>query len=128
MSLEPYANYGLARGFGSEGATAVERSSRGGWRFERRAKRVVIVQRLQVGVVFREPAVFRVDRYRAFEVRDGFGELPALRVSDRQHVQRVIVVGVFIPDKTQIDEGIVVVAAVDGERRGIKALLEGLRR
>ena len=82
---------------------------------------------LEIGVALRERAVLGVERDCAFEVCDGFGRFAALGVRNRQHVQRVIVVGVFVANQPQVCEGLVVAPAVDSERRRIQTLFLRLR-
>ena len=97
-------------------------------RVERRAHCLIVAQRLEVGIVARERAVFGVQRDGAFEVRDRFGVLAALRVRDGQHVNRVVVVRIFVADEAQVRDRLIVGAAVDGQRRGVEALVDRLRR
>ena len=51
-------------------------------RFERRAKRVIVAQRIEIRIVSGECAVLRIQRDRALEVRHCFGVLITLRVRD----------------------------------------------
>ena len=69
---------------------------------ERRRGTLVVAQRLEVGVASGERAVLGVQRDRALEVRDRFGVLAALGVGDRQHVERVVVVGILVADQPQV--------------------------
>ena len=96
--------------------------------FERRAKRIVVSQRFQIGIVSRESAVFRVQCDGAFEVRDGLRVLVALRVRDGEHVDGVVVIRILVADETQVRDRLVVLPAVDGKRRGVQTLVDGLRR
>ena len=41
---------------------------------------------------------------------------------------RVVVVGVFVANQAQMRDRLVVLAAVDRERRGVEPLVDGLRR
>ena len=105
------------------------RSERGdGRRFERRAKRIVVAQRLEIGIVPGQRAVFRVEGDGALEMGDGFGMLVALRVGDGQHVEGVVVVGILVAHQAQVRDRLIVLPAVDGERRGIEPFVDGLRR
>jgi hypothetical protein len=61
-------------------------------------------------------------------MRNGFGVLAALRVGDRQHVEGVVVVGIFVTDQPQVGNGFVVASAVDGQRGCVEPLVDGLRR
>src|SRR5437867_318232 len=94
-----------------------------GRRLERRAKRFVVAKRLEIGVASGKPAVLGVHGYRALQVGHGLGVLTTLSVSDCQHVQGVIVVGILVTHQPEVRNGLVVFAAVDGERRGVKTLL-----
>src|SRR5262249_21693665 len=58
---------------GSDGASRRRR------RFERRAKRFIVVQRLEIRLAAGERAVLRVQRDRAFQMGDRFGGLVTLR-------------------------------------------------
>ncbi len=84
-------------------------------------------KRLEVGVAFRKRAILGVERDRALEVRDRLGRFAALGVRDRQHVKRVIVVGVFVANQPQVCERLIVAPPVDGKRRRIQALFLRLR-
>ena len=59
---------------------------------------------------------------------DRFGRFTTLGVRDGEHVERVIVVRILVADQPQVEERLVVVAAVDRERRRIEALVDRLRR
>ena len=59
---------------------------------------------------------------------DGFGVFAALGVRDGEHVERVVVVGILVAHQAQVRDRLVVVAAVDGERRRVQPLVDGLRR
>ena len=61
-------------------------------------------------------------------MRHRFGVLVALRVRDGEHVQRVIVVGILIAHETKMRDGLIVLAGVDGERRGVEPLVDRFRR
>src|SRR5215472_16023188 len=63
-------------------------------RLESGTKRVVFAQRIEVGIGSREGAILGVYRDCALDVRNGLGELAALGVRNREHIQRVIVVRV----------------------------------
>src|SRR5436190_22633486 len=60
-------------------------------------------------------------------MRNRFGVLAALRVSDGEHVQRVIVVGILVAYESQVRDRLIVLAAVDRECRGKETLLDRLR-
>ena len=49
-----------------------------------------------------EPLVLRVEGDGAFEMRQRLGVFAALGVRDRQHVQGVVVVRVFVADQPQV--------------------------
>ena len=91
---------------------------------ERRPERVVAAQRLEVRVAPGEGAVLGVECDGALEVCDGFGVFAALRVRDREHVERVVVVGIFVADEPQVRDRLIVAAAVDGERRRVQAFVD----
>ena len=116
----------LSRGTCSERAPPV-----GAWgrrRFQGRAEGRVGSNRFEVRIASGEGAVFRVERDRTLEVRDRFGVLAALGVRDREHVERVIVVGIFVAHEAQVHDRLIVLAAVDGERRRVEPFFDGLRR
>lgn len=94
--------------------------------FERGAERLVVAQGFEIGIVAGEGAVFGIQGYRALQVRDGFGVLVALCVRHGEHVNRVIVVGIFVADQAQMRDGLVVLPTVDGEGRGVQAFIDGL--
>lgn len=96
--------------------------------FERRAKRIVVSQRFQIGIVSRERAIFGVQSDGAFEMGDGFRVFVALRMSDGEHVDGVVVIWIFVTDKTQVRDRLVVLPAIDGKRRGVETLVDRLRR
>src|SRR4029077_8889894 len=62
------------------------------------------------------------------EMGDRLRMLVALRMGDRQHVDRVVVVGILVANQTQMRDRLIVLAAVDGEGRRIEALVDRLRR
>src|SRR5919204_6321707 len=78
------------------------RTRRGRRRFERRTKRIVAAQRFEIGIGTRQRAVLGVQGDGPFEMRDGFSRLVALRVRDGKHVQRVVVVGIFVADQSEM--------------------------
>ena len=88
---------------------------------------IVVAERLEIRIVSGEGAVLRVERDGAFEMRDGLGVLAALRVGDGEHVEGVVVVGVFVAHEAQMCDRLVVLSAVDGERRRVQAFVDGLR-
>ncbi len=59
---------------------------------------------------------------------DGFGGLIPLGVGDGEHVERVIVVRILIPDKPKMSNGLIVLTAIDGESGRVQALVDRLRR
>ena len=61
--------------------------ARRGRRLERRPKRVVVAERLEVGIAAGEGAVLGIERDGTLEVRDGFGVLAPLGVRDGEHVE-----------------------------------------
>jgi hypothetical protein len=85
------------------------------------------VQRLEIRIVPCEGAVLRVERDGAFEMRDRLGVLVPLSVRDGEHVDGVVVVGVFVAHEAKMCDRLVVLSAVDGERRRVQALVDGLR-
>src|SRR2546422_11614869 len=107
-------NYLLSRGARSERAPPV--GAWGGRSLQGRAKGGVGSNRLQVRVASGEGAVFRVERDRTLQVGDRFSVLAALRVRDREHVERMIVVGIFIAHESEMRDRLIVLAAVDSER------------
>ena len=96
-------------------------------RVERRAERVVAGQRLEVGVAAGQRPVLRVERNGPLEMGDSLRQFAPLRVCDGNHVERVVVVRVLVAHQPQMGEGLVVAAAVDGQRRGVEPLVDGLR-
>ena len=81
-----------------------------GRRIERAPEGIVGAKRLEVGVAFRERPILGVERDRALEVCDRLSRLAALGVRDREHVKRVVVVGVFVPNQPQVRERLIVAA------------------
>src|SRR5262245_194733 len=55
------------------------------------------------------------------------GVLVPLSVRDGEHVDGVVVVRVFVADEAKMRDRLVVLSAVDGERRRVQALIDGLR-
>ena len=53
--------------------------------------------------------------------------LAALGVCHCQHVERVVVVGILVPNESEVRNRFVVLAAVDRNRRGKESLFNGLR-
>src|SRR5262245_66287717 len=53
--------------------------------------------------------------------------LVPLSVRDGEHVDGVVVVRVFVAHEAKMRDRLVVLSAVDGERRRIQALVDGLR-
>src|SRR5262249_49940734 len=90
----------LSRGFRAErAALRVERACRGRRRLERHPKRLVVVQRLEIRIVSSQRAVLGIQGNGPFEMGDRLGELVTLGVSDGEHVERVIVVGVLVSNE-----------------------------
>jgi hypothetical protein len=54
--------------------------------------------------------------------------LITLGMRDGKHVQRMIVVGILISHETQVGDRLIVLAAVDRKRRGVKPLVDRLGR
>src|SRR5580765_5341080 len=109
--------------FGSERRTSREPiriDPRHRWTVDRPAKRLIVVERLEIGIAAREGAIFGVERNRTLEMRDGFRVLAALRVRDGEHVERVVVVGILVAHQAEMGYRLVVASAVDGERRRIQ--------
>src|ERR1700730_10672610 len=75
---------------------------------ECRAEGVIAPQRLEVGVSFGQTPVFGVECDGALEVGDRFGVLGALRVRDSQHVQRVVVVRIFVAHEAEVGDRLIV--------------------
>jgi hypothetical protein len=86
------------------------------------------VKRLKIRVVTGESPIFWVKGNGALEVRNGFGVLVALRVGYGQHVQSVIVVGVFVANQTQVCNRLIVLTAVYREGGGVQSFRHRLRR
>jgi hypothetical protein len=59
---------------------------------------------------------------------DRFGMLVTLGMRDGKHVQRVIVVRILISHETQVGDRLIVLAAIDRKRRGVKPLVDRLGR
>jgi hypothetical protein len=116
----------LSRGSRLERTASIAAGVRRG--LERGAERIVVAKRLEIRIVAGEGAIFRVQSDRTLEVRDGFSMLVTLGVRDGEHVDRVIVVGILVADEAQMRDRLVVLPAVDGERRRVEALVDGLRR
>jgi len=84
--------------------------------------------RLEVRIVAGQRAILRVEGDSTLEVGDGFCVLVALRMGDRKHVDRMVVVRILVANQTQMRDRLIVLAAVDGQGRGIEALVDRLRR
>ena len=52
---------------------------------------------------------------------------PSLVMGHRQHIERVFVVGILVANEAEVRDCLVVPAAVDRQRRGVEAFLDGLR-
>ena len=74
------------------------------------------MQWLEIRVVASEGAVLGVERNRALEVGYRFGMLTPLSMCHREHVQSVVVVGIFVAHQMQLRDRILVAAAVYGQR------------
>jgi hypothetical protein len=48
-------------------------------------------------------------------------------VRDREHVERVVRVRIFVTHQTEVHKSFVVSPAIDRQRRGVETLLDGLR-
>ena len=59
---------------------------------------------------------------------NGFGMVATLGMGHRQHVEGVIVIGIFVPHQVEVRDGLVVPPAIDGEGRRVQAFVDGLRR
>jgi hypothetical protein len=86
------------------------------------------MQGLEIRVVAGESPILRVQRDRSFQVGNGFRVLVALGMGDGKHVQGVIVVWVLVANEAEMDNGLIVLAAVDGERCRVEAFVDRLRR
>jgi len=75
------ADLQLSRRSRSERTPAIDSARRR--RIERRPERLVLAERLEVGIGARKRTVLRVEGNCPFEVRDGLGGLLPLRVGDR---------------------------------------------
>ena len=95
-----------------------------GGRIERHPERFVVRAAARGPDRSSPGAVFGVQRDRPLEVRQGFGVLAALRMRDREHVERVIVVRIFVADQPQVSDRLIVLAAVDRQRGRRKAARE----
>ena len=77
---------------------------------------------------FRARARFSgIERDGALEMRDRLGVLVPLSVRDGEHVDGVVVVRVFVAHEAKMGNRLVVLPAIDGERRRVQALVDGLR-
>ena len=93
---------------------------------ERHPKGFVFAEGLEIGIAPGQQAILRIESDGALQVCDRFRMLAALRVSDRQRVQRVVVIRVFVANEAQVRDGLVVPATVDRERRGVQTLFHRL--
>jgi hypothetical protein len=123
--FDPF-NYRLTSRTGTDRPTAVPAGRGRG--VKRCPERVVSAERLEIRVALRQRTIFRVKRDGAFEMCDRLGRLAALGMSDREHIERVIVVWIFVADEPQIRERLIVTAAIDGKRRRVQALFLRSRR
>ena len=96
----------------------------GGRDLERRAKRFVLAERFKIGIAARQRAILGVEGDGALQMSDRFGVVAALRVRDRKRIKRVVVVRIFVAHEVKMLNGLVVSAAVDGQRGGVQAFLD----
>ena len=85
-------------------------------RFERRCECIIASEGIEVGIGAGHRAILGIHGDRAFDVCHGFGELAALRVGDGKHVQRVVVIGIFVSHEPEVRDGFVVASAVQRQR------------
>ena len=85
-------------------------------RFERRRECIVASEGIKVGIGAGQRAILGIHRDRPFDVGHRFSELSALRVSNGKHVQRVVVVGIFVSDEPEVRDGFVVASTVQCQR------------
>ena len=60
-------------------------------------------------------------------MRDRFGMFAALGVCNGEHVERMVVVRIFVTDEPEVGNGLVVAPAVEGEGGRIEPFLDALR-
>ena len=53
---------------------------------------------------------------------------PRCAWGDGEHIERVVVVGIFVANEAEMRDGLIVLPAVDGERRGVEPLVDCLWR
>jgi hypothetical protein len=98
------------------------------WSTEDGPKHLVFLEGLQVGIALREGPVLWIECDGPCEMRHRFGMLAALRVGDREHVQRVVIVWILVPDESEMHECFVVPLPVDGKCGSVEPLSDALRR
>jgi hypothetical protein len=96
-------------------------------RLERREEGLVFAQGFEIRIPSREHAVLGIERNCTLKMSDGLGVLAPLRMSYREHVQRVIVVRVFVAHEAQVRDRLVVAAPIERQRRRIQSLFDRLR-
>jgi hypothetical protein len=95
--------------------------------FQGAMKGLVVVKRFKVGVATGKCPIFRIQRNCALEMCDRFDVLATLGVRNGQHIESVVVVRVLVADEPEMRDGFIIPPAVQCERRGVQAFLQGLR-
>ena len=88
----------------------------------------MIPKQFEVRILFRQPAVLRIERDRAAKVLERGARLLAPRHRDRHHVVRVIVFGIFGERSLQVLDRGGLVAGVERNGCGVDTFFGGPRR
>ena len=85
------------------------------------------MQRLEVGIGARQRAILRIQRDGPLQMGEGLRGLLALRVSDGEHIECMVVIRILVAYEPQVRDSLVVLPAVDGDGRRIEPFFNGLR-
>ena len=86
-------------------------------------KAFVAAKGFQVGILPREPAIFRIELDRAQQARHRLWKLAAQRKDDGAHVMRVIVERLVSDNFANVSKRLSVLAGIECERGGVKLFL-----
>ncbi len=90
------------------------------WRpVQQRADTLVVAHTLQIGIQPRECAVFGICRDRLLQIAYRVWQLAALRETDGNHVERLIVAGVLAEDVLEVLDGLIGLTRVERDSGGV---------
>ena len=96
------------------------------WAVNGDMKSLVVVQRLEIRVSSGYRPILWVQSDGAFQVCDGLDDFATLCMCNGEHVEGMIVVWVFVPNKTQMCDGFVVATTVQSQRRCVEPFTQTL--